>query len=562
MKLFKKHILLSLLVLATFSLPFSIIAQSDSGGQKRVTGTYAITDARVFLAPGKASKTTILIKDGLIDGVGTNLDIPAEAQVIKGDSIFVYPGFIDLSSVAGVETPGTPERPKEFDPSDPAPEFVGITPQKDVLDAFKGVDEIEKWRKAGFTVGQLLPQGIGMLPGTASVIVFGDKNSSNILKKSTALSMRFQTVRGLYPGTVLGIMAKWRELYENAKLAAKHQAVFENNQGVIRPERDPVLEAFFPVIDREMPIIFETPSELEIRRAIALQRENGFDLILSGVKEGSDLIPLIKETNTKILLSLNLPDDKAAKKEIKDPSEEIKARQNRVKQAYEDALKLAGEFEKDAVNFAFSTQGVKPEEVIKNIRLMIKNGLSEEAALLALTLNAANILGLGQTLGSIERGKIANLVITTDSLFKEGTEINKVFADGYLFEFETRSKKKEENGDDKDGILSGSWDYVSETPEGNSRGTMILIKVADGYEGKISYDDPETHRKSNAEMEDIGWDGKTLEFSFSVQVKDMYITLQIKGEVSGEEITGNLSIPNYGGFPFKATKSVVPQLRN
>ena len=562
MKLFKKRLLLTLMGLVILSLPFSAGAQSDPGGEKRVTGTYAITDALVFLAPGKTSQTTILIKDGLIEGVGTNLKIPAEAQVIKGESIFVYPGFIDPTSVAGVETPGTPERPKEFDPSDPAPEFVGITPQRDVLDAFKGGEEIEKWRKAGFTAGQLLPQGIGMLPGKASVVVFGDKSSSNILKESTGLSMRFQTVRGLYPGTILGIMAKWRGLYENAILAVNHQTVFENNQGVVRPEKDPVLEAFFPVIGREMPVIFEASGELEIRRALTLQRENGFDLILSGVKEGRNLTPLIKDTNTKVLLSLDLPDDKAAKKEFKDPSAEIKARQDRVKQAYEDALKLAGEFERDGVTFAFSTQGVKPEEVIKNIRSMIKNGLSEEAALSALTLNAANILGLGQTLGSIEQGKIANLVITTDSLFKEGTEISKVFADGYLFEFEPKSNKKVENGDNKDDILAGSWDYVSETPEGNSTGTMVLTKIVDGYEGKISYDDPDTHSKSDTEMENIQWDGKTLEFSFSVQVKDMHITLQIKGEVSGKEIIGDLSIPNYGGFPFKATKSVVPQLRN
>src|SRR5690554_6446885 len=309
MTLFWKCILLSLLGLIALILPFSVVAQSDPTGEKRVTGTYAITDAWVFLVPGKASKTTILIKNGLIDGVGPNLRIPAEAQVIKGDSIIVYPGFIDPTSVAGVDTPRTPERPKVFDPSDPAPEFVGITPQRDVLETFKGGEIIEKWRKAGFTVGQLMPQGTGMLPGKASVIVFGDRGSSNILRESTALSMRFQTVRGLYPGTILGIMAKWRELYENAKLAANHQNVFDQHQGVARPERNPVLEAFFPVIKGEIPVVFEASDELEIRRAISLQRENGFDLILSGIKEGGNLIPLIKDTGAKVLLSLDLPDD-------------------------------------------------------------------------------------------------------------------------------------------------------------------------------------------------------------------------------------------------------------
>ena len=189
MSLFKRHCLFLPMLVGVFALlTFSVLAQSDPTGQKRVTGTYAITNATVFTSPGTVSKATVIIKNGLIDGVGKNIEVPINALEIKGDSLFVYAGFIDVAGDAGVGKSAMPERPSEFDPSNPPPHLAGITPEKEVLDDFSPEhEEIAEWRKNGFTLVQLIPQGDGMLPGKTAIVLYGEKKSSNILASSTGL---------------------------------------------------------------------------------------------------------------------------------------------------------------------------------------------------------------------------------------------------------------------------------------------------------------------------------------------------------------------------------------
>ncbi|MEX2591785.1 MAG: amidohydrolase family protein [Anditalea sp.] len=556
MSVFKGHNLFMQMMAWMCSLfSLTVLAQSDPTGEKRVTGTYAITNATVFTSPGHSvTQATIVIKNGLIEDLGKNIKIPIEAREINGDSLFVYAGFIDVAGNAGVGKPATPERPNDFDPSDPPHEIVGITPYREVLDDFDAEgEEIADWRKEGFTLAQLVPKGDGMMPGKTAIAVYGQKGSSNIIAASAGFSSKFDAIRGMYPGTTLGIMAKWRDLYKNAELSAEHQILFASNSGIIRPEKNKVLESFFPVIDKEVPVIFEVSDELETRRALALQREMGFNLVLTGVSEGTSLISTIKEANVQVVLSLILPKDKASKKEIEDASSETTARLDRVKEAYKNSLKLASQFEKEDVAFAFGTQSAKSEDFMKNMRLMIENGLSEEGALAALTINAAKILNMDKITGSIEKGKLANLVITTDSLFKKGSQIKHVFADGYLFDYEDTDKQKEEK--DEDDPVSGSWDYAAETPEGSSAGMMTLKKKPDGYQGTITFDDPEGGGKKTNEMKNIEWSGNTLKFDFDVDVKGMHISVTVSGDISGEEYEGKLSIPDFGSFPFRATKT-------
>src|SRR5690606_13399541 len=295
MSLSKRHCLFLPMLVCAFTLfTLSVLGQSDPTGQKRVTGTYAITNATVYTSPGTASKATVIIKNGLIDGVGKNIEVPINAQEIKGDSLFVYAGFIDMASDAGVGKSPIPERPSEFDPSDPPPHLAGIAPEKEVLDDFNQQnEEIADWRKNGFTLVQLVPQGDGMLPGKTAIALYGEKESSNILASSTGLYAKFEAIRGIYPGTILGVMAKWRELYQNAELGIQHQSIFDSNEGIIRPEKDIVLEAFVPVIEKKIPVNFEVSDELGMRRALNLQNEKDFRLILSDVDEGSSLIPRI-----------------------------------------------------------------------------------------------------------------------------------------------------------------------------------------------------------------------------------------------------------------------------
>ncbi|WP_373398578.1 amidohydrolase family protein [Algoriphagus halophilus] len=545
---------LGLLVAGWFSTN-SLYAQSDPTGKKPVTSTYAITNATVITAPGSSgTKATVLIKDGVIQGVGSNLNIPSEAQVIAGDSLFIYPGFIDGGSDAGITAPKDPERPKDFVSSNPPDEIAGITPWRSAVDQFAADDKsVEDFRKAGFTVAQILPDG-GMIAGKAAVVVFGSEYSTNILKTNTALVSSFRGARGMYPGTAVGVMAKFRDIFQNTKLSQGRSNQYQTASGVVRPEFNPTYQAMMEVINGQIPVMYTAPSELEVRRALSLQKELGFKLILTGLNDYANVIDVIKAANVPVLISLEIPDDKAIKAQKEEVDEATKAQYSRVQEAYDNAIKQAGLLEEAGVPFAFTTKGTKSGDVMKALSSMIEHGLSEEGALAALTTNAASVLGMSRVAGTIEKGKMANLVITTDQLFAEDSQIKHVVVDGYIFDFDTKPKKKASNGDAEGAAkVAGNWNYETESPAGSSGGTFEIVQDGSSYTGTITLDNPAGAGKINTDLEDINVNGKNLTFSFNIDAGGNEITINVSGEVEGESYDGTMSVAQFGSFPFTAT---------
>ncbi|MBW3466737.1 amidohydrolase family protein [Arthrospiribacter ruber] len=539
------------------SLHFSTtIAQSDPTGERRVTGTYAIKNATITTSPGTTvTNATILIKDGLIQAVGSNVPIPKEAQVINADSLYIYPGFIDGASTAGVSKPAEVDRPSDFNPSNPPDEVAGITPWRTVLDYYDGKNsQVADWRKVGFTIAQVVPEG-GMLPGKAAVVVLGSASSTNVIAQNTALMAKFRGMgRGMYPGTQLGVMAKFRDLYKNASYSAEHGRLFASTAGLQRPEINKTYEAFYAVLDKNIPVLFEVSNDLEIRRALKLQKENGFNIVLAGVNEVDAVIEDIKAANAKVLLSFKLPDDKVTKSKVEDKSEEIQNRTKRVIEAYELALKQAALLEEANIPFAFGSMGARSADLHKNLKIMVENGLSEKTALAALTTNAANILGIQKFAGTLEKGKLANMVIMTDPIFSESAQIKHVVADGYIFDYDV-SKKKSNGNEEASVEIEGSWEYVSDTPAGSSGGTMDIKKEGDGYKGTITYDNPAGGGKASSEMKDINISGNYMTFSFGVSAGGMSLDVTVSGDIQGDEFSGNMSLADFGSFPLNATKT-------
>lgn len=532
-------------------------AQSDPTGKRRVTETFAITNATIFASPGQqATKGSVLFRDGVILGIGTNLSLPKEAQVIPGDSLFIYPGFIDGAGMAGVTKPKDPERPKDFVSSAPPDEIAGITPWRSVSDQFSlSASQVDDLRKAGFTMAQVLPDG-GMIPGKASIMVLGSSGAVNVLVENSALAANFRGSRGMYPATPVGVMAKFRDVYQNTTLALDHSKLYASNGGVSRPEVTPTQAAMAAVVQKQIPVIFTAASDLEIRRAISLQKELGFKLILTGLEYYEPVIDLIKSSGTPVLVKLEIPDDKAIKaNKAENATEATKAQYERVKEAYDKALKQAAQLEKAGIPFAFSTMDTKPSDALKAVQSMVKNGLSEKAALAALTTNPAQILGISRVAGTIEKGKMANLVISNDSIFKESAQIKHVVADGYVFDYEVKKKAAKENGKSENGAvkIEGVWEYTAETPAGSNGGEITFTKEGADYSGTITLDDPSGSGKINTPIRNVSLDGKTVTFEFDVNAGGNTLVVSISGEISGTSMEGTMSVAQFGSFPVKAT---------
>lgn len=530
-------------------------AQSDPTGKKRITNSYAITNATVFTGPGKAGvKSTILIQDGVIAGIGTNLSIPKEAKLIAGDSLFIYPGFIDGASTAGITKPKDPERPENFVSSNPPDEIAGITPWRSAADQFSMDSKVEDLRKSGFTVLQIVPDG-GMIAGKAAIVVLGHETSSNLIKENTALAASFKGSRGMYPGTAAGVMAKFRDVYKNAELTKTNSDKYSSAAGVKRPAIDDTFLGMKDVISKSTPVMFSASSELEIRRVLKLQKELGFNLILTDLENYEGVISEIKTSGAKVLIKAEVPDDKAIKAQKDDASEDVKALYVRVKEAFDKSIAQAGKLEAAGIPFAFTTAGVKSGDITKALKTMIDNGLSEAAALAALTTNPAAMMGISREVGTIEKGKMANLVLTTDTLFKEDSQIKHVIADGYIFDYETKAKKKaSEVGETANGVkIAGNWNYTTESPAGSGGGVLAIKKDGNEYSGTISYDDPGGSGKLTTPIKDVKLDGSSLSFSFDVNAQGMAIVVEISGTIDGNSMDGTMSIGQFGSFPFEAT---------
>lgn len=533
-----------------------LLAQSDPSGKRPITDTYAITNATVFTSPGKAGmKATVLIKDGLIQGVGSNLTLPKEAKTIAGDSLFIYPGFIAGDSDVGITRPKDPDRPDDFVSSNPPDEIAGITPWRSAVDQFSIKDgKVDDLRKVGFTVVQITPDG-GMIAGKTAIILLGSENSTNLLQENTALAASFRGSRGMYPGTAVGVMAKFREVYDNTKLTSERSQKYTTVSGLKRPEITPTYNAMEEVTSGQIPVLFTASSELEIRRAISLQKEKGFKLVLTGLEEYKNVLDVIKASGAAVLIKLEVPDDKSIKAMKDDDSEEVKILKARVKKAYDEALAQASKLEEAGIPFAFSTVGVKSGDIMKALQKMIANGLSEKAALAALTTNPASILGLTKVAGSIEKGKMANLILSTDSLFAEDSQIKHMVVDGIIFDYETKPKKKATKDGKSDGSvkIEGNWEYTSESPAGSSGGILTISKDGSSYSGTITYDDPSGSGKATSDIKNVVLDGSTLSFSFDVVANGMDISVGVSGEVSEGNYDATMTVGEFGSFPFKGT---------
>ncbi|MCE7056029.1 amidohydrolase family protein [Algoriphagus sp. AGSA1] len=531
-------------------------AQSDPSGKKRITDTYAITNATVFTAPDqKGIKATVLIKDGLILDIGSKLSLPKEAKTIEGDSLYIYPGFIAGASDVGITKPKDPDRPDDFISSNPPDEIAGITPWRSSMDQFSIKDgKIDDLRKAGFTIAQIKPEG-GMLAGKTAVILLGNELSTNLLKDNAALAASFSGSRGMYPATAVGVMAKFREVYDNAKLTDERSQKYTTVSGLKRPEITPTYSAMQEVINGRIPVLFSASTELEIRRAISLQKEKGFKLILTDLEEYETVLDAIKASGAHVLVKLEIPDDKAIKAQKDEASKEATELYARVKKAYDDAIAQTAKLEKAGIPFAFTTVGVKSKDIMKSLQVMIENGLSEQAALAALTTNPASILGLDKVAGTIEKGKMANLILSTDSIFAKDSQIKHVVVDGYIYDYETKAKKKSskegENGDTVQ--IEGDWDYTSESPAGSSGGILSIKKEGSEYTGTISYDDPSGSDKATSPIKNVTLEEGTLSFSFDVTANGMQITVDVSGEVSEGSYDATMTVGEFGSFPFKGT---------
>ena len=376
----------------------------------------------------------VVLRGGLIEAVGPNAPA-AGAREIDLNGRVLYPGLIDAMTDRGLQRP--PADPKEKEPSDTesAAMFADVR-AADMLDP-TGRD-LDSWRDAGILAVNVAP-GRGIFMGQSAVVSLSGNAAGTVVRPSVAMRVALQGLGyrnrrlgqpepgGVYPTRLIGVLAYIRQTLLDARHLDETQKASAAHPGTIeRPAVTRGLEALVPVARRTMPLMFPAEQQREIQRVIDIADETNVSCMVVGGYEAPDLAAALRERGIPVLFSLNYP----TRETDVHPDFEVAVRTMRFQ---EHAPRSAGELAQAGVRLAFASAGLRDgADVVANLRLAVRAGLPREAALRGATLTAAELLGVERQLGSIEAGKIANLIVADGDLFDEGTRVRSVVIGGAL----------------------------------------------------------------------------------------------------------------------------------
>jgi imidazolonepropionase-like amidohydrolase len=447
-----------------------VLAFSQAGTAQQAAAVYAITGARVFTAAGQPlAGATVLVQDGVIANVGTNVTVPAHARVIDGAGLNVYPGLIDMNSSAPIDTgePAAEPTPQgrggrgggrggggstaatleeaERDKRDTLlqPHYVAAAnlrtegPELQAL-ANAGVTTVLAVQSSGIFKGQSALVNVAIPPGRPHVGTIGDYRQGLAVVKSpvaTHINMGGRAGGPGYPNALLGLVAFTRQSLYDAQWQRDSLAHYwQAGSGGQRPQVEPALDALRPALARELPAAFDASNMREIDRALAIAKEFGLDPIVVGASEAAQRVSELAAAKARVIYSVNLPGGRGGGAGAGGGGAGGRGggggslAQRRVQ---DEAPKTASALAAAGIPYAFTSGGGSPADFVRNIGRVIKEGgLSVDAALRAVTIDAARLAGAADRVGSIERGKVANLVVTDGDIF-DGGSVKHVFVDGY-----------------------------------------------------------------------------------------------------------------------------------
>lgn len=533
-------------------------------------GTWALTNARILTVTGDPiERGTVVVRDGLIAAVGATVTVPPGARVLDLSGKTVSPGFIDLLSGIGapaVQAPagrgfgggGGPPSPAAGRTTTP----TGLDPSVSVLDDLTAsATDVSAARSAGITA-VLAAHGRGAFRGQSALLPLHDSVSS-------AATIRFPVAAHFgyesagfrqYPGSLMGVISVQRQTLHDAQHQAKAEARYATDpRGMKRPVRDPGLEALIPVVDGSLPAFVAANRENEIRRAASLGKEFGLRLVVAGATEAWRAADVLE--NAGLVVSVDYPQPAAttgwtyrgSRRHPLDDSTTAAEQARALIEGNAAALHRGGH------RFALASGGTRGPEFVANVRKAIARGLPADVALAALTIRAAELAGVERSLGSIETGKIANLVITDRFPLADSAVVSGVFVDGRHYEVTPAPPERAgvRGGQGRGGRrptpgaaghpAAGTWLLTLNSPQGTLDQTLILTADGDQLGGTIATQFGTLPVAGRAT-------GTSLAWSATMARGGQSFDLTFDAAVAGDRMTGTVTAGTFGSFPFSGVK--------
>lgn len=399
---------------------------------------YAIVGARIVaVSRPPIEKGTVVIRGGEIVAVGETTDSPGDVQRIEGAGLTVYPGLIDLYASAGIDQPAAvaPQSPDSREVTERFRRQQLLRAQVRAADLLRpDAADLGKLAGAGFTNAVVVPEGDAIAGHSALIDVVPpeidpqvgrlavDLRGPMILRPTVALHVAFpgRGFIGAYPASLMGGIAFVRQAFADGQHYQQSQALAES----LREPYDAALAAIGPALGGVVPVAFRASTPREIRRALAVAREFSLSPVIVGGQGAEHVAQELKAAGARVVVSVNYPTrPKDLAPEADEPLEALEARAA--------ARRAAGALAAAGVPFGFGSVGLKePKEFVANVRVASERGLPHDAAIRALTLDAAALAGAAARLGSIDRGKRANLLVTEGDVLDAKSKIKHVFVGG------------------------------------------------------------------------------------------------------------------------------------
>lgn len=422
MKRIEKIIILLPLLIC---LAFSGFSQSAKGK----AGTFALTNATIeTVTKGTIQNGTLVIKDGKIEAVGTNVSVPSGAEVIDCKGLSIYPGMIEGGARLGLVEVNSDPRTRDYS------EIGEVIPHVKAITAVNPNSVlIPVTRVSGVTTSLAVPSG-GLFSGTAALVNLHGYNPDQMYAGFEAVVLNFpatgkrgrfdrrteEEIKKAADKALKNLKDVWARLMQYHKVDSAIKAGNKSEKLDYYPE----MEALLPVYRGEKTLLVNVNTSKDIKAALEWVKDKNLKVIFGGVAEGWRVADELAKAKIPVITGpvLGLP--------------------TRAYDKYDKPYANAGIMQKAGVKVALKTGNA---ENVRNLPFdagfAATYGMGKEEALKAITIIPAEIFGVADQLGSLEVGKQANLFVTDGDPFETRTNVKHVFINGWMIPMESRQTK-------------------------------------------------------------------------------------------------------------------------
>lgn len=552
-------------------------------GRKAITGATVILNAKETL-----EKTTILIRDGRIEQIGQEIDLPPGTARFDAAGNFVYPAFVDAGCSALI-----PEKPEIIPQSGlsidtsrfawggtPPDHRKGLTPE---FEAVSRIDlseqKLEFYRQSGIGSIQALPRGRFLSGWGASLLTRGGSVREAIRQPNTSPVVQFFQLEPehVYPGTVMGSIAHVRQFFLDAEHHRLQRELHQTNPDKIPlPEFDRGYEQIQRILSEKRPVVVIADTRDEIERALDFGAEHQLPIMIWGGREADRSISRLKETNTKVVWTFPSEEKPKFEPPVEKPDEVIPGGklpldfpphrvQERMQEMWNERWDVPGKLLQAGIPTALSSHGLKePRDFLKQSRQLLDHGIAPAELITLFTADVGKFFGPEEE-HPIKVGAPAKLVVLNGSLKEKTSVVRKLLIDEWEQEFDVPPQArietpevKPESASSQLPELSGDWTLKIKNGDEDSVAKLTLTQVRGELSGKFESD------QGNGRVSKGNVTTDKLEFTVQIGAGDRALDLKFSGTFDPKQTetsTGTLN-SKFGTATWTAQRTSSPESKS